>query len=191
MADERDIISELDAKRWGGDSKLIELQIVNDEIVGVIPIERLGVMNPLNDPPWFDGAGVTRVGVQAAIDAGQFETLPYPGYSYSKESEWDSARHERRIAYLTVFRSEHPISVEFVDSYQDSLEIQDGWHRLAASIMREEREIPVAVGGYFRFSVSRLGAICRAYCVLGSEDTAEAYWQGEPPEYVGPELSGG
>lgn len=188
MTDARDIISEIDAERWGGDGQLIDLHIVDDEIIGIVPIERLAVMNPLSNSPWFDGPDVTRAGVQAAIDAGQFETSPYPGFSYSQESEWDSSRHERRIAYLTVFKSEHPISIEFVDSYLDHLEIQDGWHRLAACIMRGDVEIPVAVGGYFRFSVSRLGAICRAYCVLGSPDAAETYWQGEPPEHVEPSL---
>jgi hypothetical protein len=191
MTHKRDIISELDAERWGGDNHLINLVIIDDEIIGTVPIERLGVRNPLEKSPWFDGPGVTREGVQAALDAGRLEAAPYPGYSFSRESEWDRARHEERIAYLTVNRSDRPISIEFVDAYQDSLEIDDGWHRLAASIMRDEHEINVAVGGYFRHSVMRLGAICRTYCELGTSDAAETYWQGAPPEPMEPAPFGG
>lgn len=186
MTDERDIISELDAEPWGGDNRLIDLLVVDNEIVGEVPIERLRVRNPLENSPWFDGDAVTREGVQAAIDAGRFETSPYPGYSFSGESEWDTTRHEERIAYLTVYKSERPISLEFTDPYQSSMEIDDGWHRLAAAIMRDEQKINVAVGGYFRHSVRRLGAICRAYCILGTSDAAESYWEGTPPEPVGP-----
>jgi len=186
MADERDIISELDAERWGGDSQLIELHIVDDQIVGTVPIERLDLMNPLENTPWYDGPGVTREGVQAAIDAGRLEATPYPGYSFCKETEWDRARHEERIAYLTVNKSDDPISIEFVDACQDILQVDDGWHRLAAALMRDECDIKVAVGGYFRHSVIRLGAICRAYCVLGSPEAAETFWQGTPPEMFEP-----
>lgn len=191
MTDERDIISETEAAVWGGDSNLIELDIVDNEIVGIIPIERLGVMNPLENSPWYDGEGVSREGVQAALDAGRLESSPYRGFSFSGASEWDTARHEERIAYLTVNKSDRPISIEFVDAYQDRLEIDDGWHRLAAALMRDERSIKVAVGGYFRHSVMRLGAICRAYCVLGSSEAAETYWQGTPPEPVEPAPFGG
>jgi hypothetical protein len=189
MIDGKDIISEMDASQWGGDAHLIDLLIVDDEIVGVVPIERLGVVNPLKNSPWFDGPGVTREGVQAAIDEGRLEATPYPGFSYSGKSEWDRVRHEERIAFLTVNKADRPISIEFVDVSQDSLQIDDGWHRLAAALMRDETEINVAVGGYFRHSVSRLGAICRAYCVLGSPEAAENYWQG--PELVeSPSLRG-
>ncbi|TLX15901.1 hypothetical protein [Rhizobium sp. MHM7A] len=191
MTDERDIISEAEAAVWGGDSQLIDLHIVDDEIVGTVPIERLGLMNPLEKSPWYDGAGVTREGVQAAIDAGRLEASPYPGYSFSGESEWDRVRHEERIAYLTVNKDDRPISIEFVDASGDTLEIDDGWHRLAAAIMRDEHDIKVAVGGYFRHSVMRLGAICRAYCVLGSPEAAETYWQGMPLESTEPTPFGG
>jgi hypothetical protein len=186
MTDARDIISEEDAAPWGGDSQLIDLEVVDSEIVGVVPIERLGVRNPLDNPPWFDGDKVTRAGVQAAIDVGRFEASPYPGYTFSGQSEWNTARHEERIAYLTIFKSDRPISLEFTDASQDCMEIDDGWHRLAAAIMRDEQDIQVAVGGYFRHSVSRLGAICREYCVLGPMADAEVYWQGTPPEVEEP-----
>jgi hypothetical protein len=183
MTNNLDIISENDAEKWGGDEKLIDLVIVNDEIVGIIPIERLGQRNPLINSPWFDGPEVTRKGVEQAIAEGRLEASPYPEYSYFKESDWDSKRHEERIAYLTVNKDSNPISVEFICRDEANLEVQGGWHRIAAAIMREDKDINVAVGGWFRHSVSRLGAICRTYCKLGSQQESENFWNGESEEH--------
>lgn len=180
MEEQRDIISLLDAEKWGGDAQLIDLLIVDDEIVGTVPIVRLEMNNPLVNSPWFDGPDVSQQGVEQAIREGRFEALPYPGFSFSGNSSWNNRRHEERIAYLTVNPDHRPISIEFIDREQESLEIYDGWHRLAAAHMRGDVEINIAVGGWFRHSVSRLGAICRQYCKLGTPEAAEAFWLGDP-----------
>jgi hypothetical protein len=167
MPDDRDIVPQEDADLWGGDDQLLELDIVNDELVGVIPIERLAFTSPFEASPWFDGQGVTLEGVQRHIEAQTLETTPYPGFSYSGTSEWSTARHEARIAYLVQNPNPAPIEVEFIDPEQPNLEMQDGWHRLAAALVRGDAEIAVHVGGYFRHAVARLGMICRQYQEIG------------------------
>lgn len=163
MSDDRDIIPQEDADLWGGDDQLLELNIVDDNIIGIVPIERLGFTSPFDAAPWFDGQGVTLEGVRGHIDAQTLEPTAYPGFSYSGTSEWTTARHEARIAYLVQNPSTSPIEVEFIDPEQAILEMQDGWHRLAAALVRGDADISIHVGGYFRHAVACLGAICRQY----------------------------
>jgi hypothetical protein len=167
MSDDRDIIPQEDADLWGGDTHLLEMNIVDDNLIAVVPIERLALTNPFDAAPWFDGQGVTLEGVRGHIEAQTLEATPYPGFSYSGTSEWTTARHEARIAYLVENPSLTPIEVEFIDPEQAILEMQDGWHRLAAALVRGDAEIPVHVGGYFRHAVARFGAICRQYQEIG------------------------
>jgi hypothetical protein len=163
MSEDRDIIAQEDADLWGGDDQLFELHVIDDEIVGIVPIERLAFTSPFEAAPWFDGQGVTLEGVQRHIVGQTLEATPYPGFSYYVTSEWNTERHEARIAYLVQNPSSSPIEVEFIDAEQAILEMQDGWHRLAAALVRGDENISINVGGYFRHAVARLGAICRQY----------------------------
>lgn len=163
---EKEAIPVTAAERWGGDAGLSDLHVVGDDIVGLVALQRLGFSSPLESPPWFDGQEVSFDGVRKCVEAHNLEPQPYPGYGHSKASDWDSERHERRIAYLVIHPANDPICVEFVDPDGARLELNDGWHRLAAAMSRGDEAIPVAIGGYFSNSVWRLGAICRDYCEL-------------------------
>lgn len=171
MPSEFDVIPFEDAALWGGDEFLIDLDVVDDCIVGVIPIERVTRRDPFKASPWFDGQSVTVADVQAAVAEGRLEATAYPGFQWSRESEWNDRRHAERIAYLVANKAHDPISIEFVNP-EGKMEVNDGWHRLAAALLRGEKEISVAVGGYFRHSVARLGAICRAYQRIGEPEVA-------------------
>jgi hypothetical protein len=87
MSDDRDIIPQEDADLWGGDTHLLEMNIVDDNIIGIVPIERLAFTSPFDAAPWFDGQGVTLEGVRGHIDAQTLEPTAYPGFSYSGTSE--------------------------------------------------------------------------------------------------------
>ena len=163
-ADKKPISKSL-AEKWGGADKLLPLDVKNGRIIGKIPIKRIG-RNPFKRSPWIDGQDVTRNNVQEALKNGEFENSPYPGYLYSTKSDWDKQRHERRIAYLVKNKNDAPISIEFKDAENDILEIDDGWHRLGAAIIRKDTHIQIEVGGYFHHTVSRLGAICSDYCFI-------------------------
>lgn len=178
MDDERDEIPFEDAESWGGDDCLIDLFVVDDEIIGVIPIERLGITDPLKRSPWYDGQDVSLEGVLAAIEKGELEVKPYPGFSWSGDSEWDSRRHEARIAYLVKNPALDAISIEFNDLEMASMEVYDGWHRIAAAMVRGDVEIKVAVGGCFRHAVSRIGAICREYQRIGRPEAEMIFARG-------------
>lgn len=169
MTDDRDLIAFEDAQIWGGDEALIDLAIVDDCIIGTIPIDRLSIFDPFKSPPWFDGRDTTKEMVLKAIESQRLNADPYPGYNWSTEGAWTSEMHAERVAFLYVNKASEPISIEFIDPYSASMEITDGWHRIAAAILRGDKEVQIEVGGYFRHAVARLGAICREYQVVSTQ----------------------
>lgn len=171
--DDLDSIPLEDAAIWGGDEALIDLYVVDDEIVGQLPLSRLSVFDPFNKSPWYDGQGFTRELVLKALEENKLHAEPYPGYSWSQESEWTTERHAERVAWLVVHRNTDPIDIEFTDLHSGSMEIHDGWHRLAAAMIRGDTDINIAVGGIFRHAVARLGAICREYQRIADEPTED------------------
>jgi hypothetical protein len=164
---ELDCVPFEDAQPWGGNDSLVDLYVLDDRIVGIIPFVRLAVPDPFERPPWFDGRAVTREMVRQALENGRLCEVPYPGFDWSSRTEWTNERHAERIAHLYVNRTPEPITVEFTDPHMACMEVIDGWHRIAAATMREDREIAIEVGGFFRHSVVRLGAICREYQRIG------------------------
>ncbi len=106
-----------------------------------------------------------------ALKNKDFESENYPGYFYSSSSDWDTKRHERRIAFLIANPDPKPIAVEFTSPNDPTLTLEDGWHRYAAALIRGDTEISVNVGGFFSFSVQRLGAFCEEYQSITQENT--------------------
>jgi hypothetical protein len=154
------VIGYEDAAQWGGDRHLTELDYANESIRGNIPLSRVSSHhNPFESPPWYDGQGVTMAGVRQAIHEGRLRTTPYPASVLA--SDWTDRMHEERIAWLFLYSWSDPIEIEFSYPECESFSIDDGNHRLAAAIYRNDQDIYVQLGGYIDNSVKALGAICR------------------------------
>lgn len=163
--DTREVIDAEAAQAWGGASALIDFPVINDAIVGRVPLDRLGRhFNALEQSPWHDGQGVTREGVLKALDEGRLETVPYSlGCTWEEREDWSPRRHEERIAYLVVNPSDQPISIEFNYPDDEEMTVDDGHHRLAAAIIRNDEYVLIQLGGYFSNCVRALGVIVGEY----------------------------
>lgn len=158
-----------DAERWGGESGLCELQEVDDEIIGTLPLDRLSEFRPLETSPWSEAEGICHTDVRLALDAGNLETEPYSSSSQPGAGCWTKEKHAARIAYLVLHPSEEAIVIEFTEPSEPWMELTDGWHRLAAAQFADLESIKVSIAGFVDHSVSGLGAICRSFQKLENE----------------------
>nr|WP_250807768.1 hypothetical protein [Neorhizobium tomejilense] len=157
---EQDLIDFEDAEIWGGDAALVDIEFTDQRIWGMVPLDRItAVCNPLRDPPWYDGQGITAEGVGAALREGRFELRQYSLDRLGPD--WTVAQHEERIAWLVQNPQTDPIEIEFSHPNYETFSIDDGNHRLAAAIYRQDAAIAVQLGGYFGNCVRALGIICR------------------------------
>lgn len=161
-AEEFEIIDIKEAEPWGGPEGLVQFYADGeDRLVGEVPLSRLAnSFDPFLCSPWHDGEGVSFEGVTAALEEGRFEYGPYSAVVSVHENNWGARRHEARIAYLVVHKSDEPIEVQFSTPDGDSISIDDGHHRLAAAIYRKDPAILVELGGYLCAAVRGLGVIC-------------------------------
>lgn len=170
---EQDVVDFEDAETWGGDNELVEIGFEDNRIWGRIPLTRItSVFDPFEFPPWSDGQGVSKAGVEAALKEGRFERLPYSAYSLGPD--WTDRQHEERIAWLVLNPATDPIEIEFSHPEDEAFSIDDGNHRLAAAIFRGDVDIPVQLGGYFCNSVKALGVICRSLQVVAPGNASAA-----------------
>ena len=167
--DDIEIIAFEEAEPWGGPDGLVTFYADAEErLIGEIPLSRLAnSFDPFVCSPWHDGQGVSFEGVTAALEEGRFEYGPYSAVVSVHENNWGARRHEARIAYLVVHKSEEPIEVQFSTPDGDSMSIDDGHHRLAAAIYRKDPTISVELGGYLSAAIRGLGIICPESLKLG------------------------
>lgn len=175
--DTKDVIDVEAARKWGGEAGLIDFPVQDDRIMGWLPVDRLARhFDPFENSPWHDGQGVTREGVVRAIDEGRLERAPYSvGLNQFDREDWSPQRHEERIAYLVIHQSDEPISVEFSHPDFEGMSIDDGNHRLAAAIVRDDADILIEIGGYISNCVQAIGIIVRDYQKLGIPADSECY----------------
>jgi hypothetical protein len=170
---EQDIVDFDDAAPWGGDTMLVEIDYVDNRIWGRVPLSRISsVYDPFESPPWYDGQGVSRVGVATAICEGRLESAPYSVDRFGPD--WTDRRHEERIAWLVLNPSKEPIEIEFSHPECVSFSVDDGNHRLASAIFRNDPEIAIQLGGYFNNSVKALGVICRKLQIIAASQDCSA-----------------
>lgn len=114
-----DDIEEETRERWRERGGIIRIGLDDqDRLVGFIPIDRLlEITDPVADPPWYDGPDVSREGVMSAIAEGRLHDRPYSSDLLAVcRSEWNSRRHEERIAWLVLNPPVDPIEIE-IDQY--------------------------------------------------------------------------
>jgi hypothetical protein len=164
------------ASAWGGADGLIAAVVRDDEIVAEIPLSRMiAHTNPLQNPPWRGGRGVTVDGILRALAEERLERTSYSNVeSNGDKAEWDDARHEARIAYLIRHKASEPLEIEFPYPTGEDFDINDGHHRLAASIWRNDQTITVSLGGFIENAIPALGVICREYYQVETELMAPA-----------------
>lgn len=147
---------------WKGRGGMIVFE-ENDrgELIGHLPITRiLEITDPVAEPPWHDGQDVTRDGVMAAIKEARLEPRPYSvDLMTVNRDDWTARRHEERIAWLVVNHPVEPISVE-IDGFGD-VGVDDGLHRLYASVIRGKQRVLVQLGGFIDDAPLVLGVFCR------------------------------
>lgn len=154
-------IEEETEARWRERGGIIRIGLDDqDRLVGFIPIDRLlEITDPIAEPPWHDGPDVSRDGVLSAISEGRLEKRPYSSDLLSVcRREWNSRRHEERIAWLVLNPSAYPIEVE-IDQY-GGVGIDDGMHRLFAAVVRGERAAFIQLGGYIDYAPETIGVVC-------------------------------
>lgn len=147
--------------RWRERGGIIRIGLDDkDRLVGFIPIDRLlEITDPISEPPWHDGPDVSREGVLSAISDGRFEQRPYSCDLLSVcRREWNSRRHEERIAWLVLNPPADPIEIE-IDQYC-GVGIDDGMHRLFAAVVREDRAAFIQLGGYVDYASETIGVVC-------------------------------
>lgn len=129
-------------------------------LVGLVPIDRvLDIIDPQKDPPWHDGADVTKEGVLSALADERFERRPYSSDLLSAcRQDWTSRRHEERIAFLVANPPSDPIAVE-IDQY-GGIGVDDGMHRIYAAVVRGDASISIEIGGFIDYAPEAIGALC-------------------------------
>lgn len=118
-----------------------------------IPVSRLKKLcNPLTDSPW--GTPVAFSDVESAVKDGRFI-----GPTESEGCD----DHSGRIAFFVRYGWCNPIEVDVgvpICSYFPEWIVQDGNHRLAASIYMRNRYILASVGGQLDYARKLLGVDC-------------------------------
>ncbi len=123
-----------------------------DALIYRVSIRRLRYFfDPFKDDLWNRGATITLKEVQHALQEQRLDPRPN-GWDLRLRLEDDveaRARYDvERIAYLVHHPAADPISIDVRSEHDVSLD--DGGHRLAAAIVRQERQITVVVGGDLR-----------------------------------------
>lgn len=114
----------------------------------MIPVASIAELNnPFEADVWGRGR-VTRQRVRQCIERGEFAADFVPMgmremLADSEADDWDC----RRIAYFVANPTDWPISIEVI-SLDGDYRLDDGWHRLAAAIFRNDETICVNLGGY-------------------------------------------
>lgn len=116
----------------------------DDETVVLVSLEKLDEFIPFEIAPWSEAVGLRASDVQAALDEGRLNPLPY---SASPE-DWTLQMHAERIAWLVLNPSDDPIEIEFPYPNEPWMELRDGWHRLAAAQFAARTFIAVSVSGF-------------------------------------------
>lgn len=106
------------------------------------------VRDPYEDHVW--GPWVISIDeVARAVVEGRIAPIPEWAADFPRgpPAADDRAYHIERIAYLVLYPSDDPISIEVVDTCGSTI-INDGHHRIAAGIFRADQKILVDYGGY-------------------------------------------
>ncbi len=170
-----DDIEEETQARWRERGGIIRIGLDDqDRLVGFIPIDRLlEITDPIADPPWYDGPDVSREGVMSAIAEGRLHDRPYSSDLLAVcRNEWNSQRHEERIAWLVLNPPVDPIEVE-IDQYC-GVGIDDGMHRLYASVVRNQSSVLIQIGGFIDYAPEAIGVFCETGVTLPDTITGEA-----------------
>lgn len=157
----KDEIADEVIARWAGRGGIIRFEPCDgNDLVGHVPIDRLlEITNPVSDPPWHDGSDVAIAGVMEAIREQRYEKRPYSSDLLSIcRREWNSRRHEERIAWLVLHPPSEPIEVE-IDQHA-GVGIDDGMHRLYAAVVRNEGTLAIRIGGFLDYAPEAIGVLC-------------------------------
>jgi hypothetical protein len=125
----------------------------------LISVDRLREFcDPFFNPPWEGVASLTVEGVKQAMVDGFFEKKPY---SAARRPEiWTVEDHIARIAHLAVHGWDDPIDLDVgIPSLGAwvSWMVQDGNHRLAAAIVRDDSFIRSTFSGSYEYMSSLFG----------------------------------
>lgn len=128
-------------------------------MTGDVPLDLIvSHVDPVRFPPWvgMEERPLDRVQILVFLAAKAFETQPFEWTTWERmAAEWPPERHLRRIAYLMSQDVLEPIEIEVTDR---GLILNDGHHRLAASIIDGRAAIAVGFHGF----LDRIGATLNA-----------------------------
>lgn len=102
--------------------------------------------SPFNSPPWMEGR-ITKSMALRALRNEEFESLPYTGWMNKNPNPYTPKWHARRVAYLVKHKASDPLIFDRTSS--GGIRFEDGNHRLAAAIIREDDTIDIYFPGDF------------------------------------------
>lgn len=128
-----------------------------------VPVDDLRqIVNPLDGSHW-QVRPLSVEEVEDAVSAGEFVELSWQEVSAELPKPLHDLFHIRRIAYLVehppVESSEHKIILCMVN---DEAWLYDGWHRLAAAIVRRDASITIYVNAAEPLIAERLPSAVEA-----------------------------
>lgn len=126
-----------------------------DDFVFVPTRRMIRYTNPLSTPPWDGDYVYDRAVIDRMISSNRLEENPWdagtdPAQDAAASPEDFSTYHARRVAYLVVYPSSMPISIDVgipQMGFRPKYLIFDGCHRLAAAIHASQKEIAVSYSG--------------------------------------------
>lgn len=127
-----------------------------------VPVSKLMCYSAFKHPVWFEVTKpITKKEVAGAIRAGFFFDRPLNG-GQAFLPEGIRTLHIWRVAYLVVNPDPRPIFVDVgiphMGVYIDWI-VDDGNHRLAAAIFRQDKTIPASISGCVRTIRETLGVV--------------------------------
>ncbi|MEJ6002523.1 hypothetical protein [Paucibacter soli] len=132
----------------------------------MVPVRRLArhcnPFDPVWDTPDLRRHRITLAQVRKCIELRQFEPTPFNPASDCPT--WRLSRHARRVAYLAVHGWGDPIHIDVgvpaMCCHVDWL-VEDGNHRLAAAIVRNDEHIASIISGSHDYCREILGVAPR------------------------------
>ena len=142
---------------------LLRTYYFGDTVAVELSVETLrSTVDPFKSDPW-DCGGITIEEVQAAIAENRFCLKYHSPVKWTGEGGLTRQEHIERVAFLAVHPSSHPIEIDVgvpaLGSYCD-YPLQDGHHRLAASIIRGDQLILANVSGQLDYAAELFGVDC-------------------------------
>jgi len=118
----------------------------------LVPLEDLRqYVDTIAMPPWYGDYQFSRDHIRACVEANDLDDRAWDWGGVQMQCiANDPLYHARRVAYLVMNKSDHPIMIDVgipsIGSHPKYL-IQDGCHRLAAAIFRNDAEIAIDFSG--------------------------------------------